>query len=209
MATTTDPRIDEYIARAAPFAREILVKIRRAFHESGPEVTETIKWGRPAFETEHGLLGGMGAFQAHVALTLWRGLEIDDPDGIFEAGENRSMAWVRVPTRKALPAQRVLRDYIARAAARTAEVKRAGRPRKAAAKRRAAPTLPPELARAFALKQHAKARATYEAFSSSAQRDYVTWITSAKREATRTKRLETTLAWLAEGKRRNWKYEAC
>ena len=42
-----------------------------------------------------------------------------------------------------------------------------------------------------------------------AQREYVGWITEAKTDATRQKRLATTLEWLAEGKRRNWKYEAC
>ena len=38
---------------------------------------------------------------------------------------------------------------------------------------------------------------------------YIDWIAEAKTGATRQERLATTLEWLAEGKRRNWKYEAC
>jgi uncharacterized protein YdeI (YjbR/CyaY-like superfamily) len=35
----------------------------------------------------------------------------------------------------------------------------------------------------------------------------VDWIDDAKRPGTRAKRLATTLEWLAEGKKRNWKYD--
>jgi uncharacterized protein YdeI (YjbR/CyaY-like superfamily) len=57
-----------------------------------------------------------------------------------------------------------------------------------------------------ALKKNAKARKTFENFSPSNQRDYVEWVTDAKREETRQQRLTTSIAWLAEGKPRNWKY---
>ena len=53
------------------------------------------------------------------------------------------------------------------------------------------------------------ARATYERFSPSHKREYVEWITEAKTEATRVKRLATTVEWLAEGKPRNWKSMNC
>jgi uncharacterized protein YdeI (YjbR/CyaY-like superfamily) len=65
--------------------------------------------------------------------------------------------------------------------------------------------VPPSLA--GALKRNAKARATWEKFSPSHRREYIAWLTEAKREETRERRLETALEWLAEGKSRNWKYE--
>ena len=43
----------------------------------------------------------------------------------------------------------------------------------------------------------------------SAQRDYLEWIAEAKQEATRDKRIEQAVAWLAEGKSRHWKYQRC
>jgi uncharacterized protein YdeI (YjbR/CyaY-like superfamily) len=62
---------------------------------------------------------------------------------------------------------------------------------------------------AAALKKNRRAAATFEGFSPSHRREYVEWITEAKREDTRKKRLAQTLAWLAEGKSRNWKYQNC
>jgi uncharacterized protein YdeI (YjbR/CyaY-like superfamily) len=58
-----------------------------------------------------------------------------------------------------------------------------------------------------ALAGNAKARATFESFSPSCQREYVEWITEVKREKTRDRRIATTLEWLAEGKQKNWKYK--
>lgn len=36
--------------------------------------------------------------------------------------------------------------------------------------------------------------------------DRVEWITEAKSETTRRRRLDTAIEWMAEGKPRNWKY---
>ena len=53
------------------------------------------------------------------------------------------------------------------------------------------------------------AKATWDAFPPSCQREYVEWVTEAKRDETRTKRLTQTIEMLNEGKRRHWKYENC
>lgn len=202
-----DPRIDAYIAGAAPFARPILTKLRRAFHQGCPGVVETIKWGSPAFE-HGGLLGGMAAFKSHVAFSLWHGMHIEDPEGLFEEVGNRGMAWIKIARVKELPPQTVLRAYIGRAVEYGRAVRarpRAPAPKGGPGARRPAPPTPPALAAALA--EDDAARATFESFPPSAQRDYIEWITEAKRETTRAKRLATTMVWLAEGKRRNWKYE--
>ncbi len=78
--------------------------------------------------------------------------------------------------------------------------KRAQKPRKA----KSEVDVPDELA--AALKKNAKARATFEGFSPSHRREYVEWITEAKREQTRARRIAQAVAWMAEGKARNWKY---
>ncbi|HEU4925715.1 MAG TPA: YdeI/OmpD-associated family protein [Vicinamibacterales bacterium] len=43
-------------------------------------------------------------------------------------------------------------------------------------------------------------------FSPSHRREYIEWVTEAKMDATRAKRLQQAVEWLAEGKPRNWKY---
>jgi uncharacterized protein YdeI (YjbR/CyaY-like superfamily) len=60
-----------------------------------------------------------------------------------------------------------------------------------------------------ALDANAAAKATFDGFPPSAQREYVEWVSESKRDETRTKRLGQTIEWLAEGKRRHWKYADC
>ena len=66
--------------------------------------------------------------------------------------------------------------------------------------------VPPELE--AALTRHEGARASFEAFSRSHRREYCEWIAEAKRDDTKTKRVEQAIEMLAEGKARNWKYGA-
>jgi len=68
----TDPRVDTYIKKAAPFARPILTKLRAAVHEACPEAEETIKWGMPFFLTDGKILCYMAAFKAHAGFGFWR-----------------------------------------------------------------------------------------------------------------------------------------
>ena len=58
-----------------------------------------------------------------------------------------------------------------------------------------------------ALKKNKQASATFAGFSPSHRREYIEWITEAKTDATRDRRLATAIEWMSEGKGRNWKYE--
>lgn len=69
--------------------------------------------------------------------------------------------------------------------------------------RRTPARMPPDLA--AALQKHQKAKRAFDAFSPSHRRAYIEWITEAKREETRQRRIETALRWIAAGKSRNWK----
>ena len=103
-----------------------------------------------------------------------------------------------------LPPRKVLTAYIREAMALNAAGKK---PRKAPAKKRPAPRPPRDLL--DALKAEPKALATFEGFPPSHKREYVAWVTEAKREVTRRKRIAQAVAWMAEGKPRNWKYMDC
>jgi len=76
------PRVDAYTDAAEPFARPILVRIRRLFHEACPEIAETLEWGAPFFE-HRGLVGSMSAIQRHVALGFWKGDQLTGPERHF------------------------------------------------------------------------------------------------------------------------------
>jgi uncharacterized protein YdeI (YjbR/CyaY-like superfamily) len=60
-----------------------------------------------------------------------------------------------------------------------------------------------------ALKTNKKALTAFENFSYSHKKEYVQWITEAKREETRKQRLTTAIEWMAEGKSRHWKHVKC
>ena len=206
-----DSRVDAYIAAQPDFARPLLKKIRAAFHAGCPDLVETIKWGVPSFERNK-MLGGMAAFKEHVSYGFWRAEDMDDPEGLL--GETRKQSPMRIQARTAkdLPTKKVLVSYVKQAAALDAEAppKKAvtqKATKKTAAKLSAAAKPPKDLLDAIAA--NGAAHAFWKTLAPGYRRDYVEWVTEAKRDATRAKRLATTVEWLAEGKRRNWKYESC
>lgn len=211
---TRSTAVDAYIAQAAPFAQPILKKLRRLYHKACPQVTETMKWGFPHFESQ-GILGSMAAFKKHVSFGFWKGDQLPDPHGLLEGIGATTMAAVRVSDVKELPDDDILSAYIEAAARLNAEsaAEKAARPKaeKSGSKpkkpKRPEAAVPDDLA--AALRSHSAARATFDAFPPSDRREYVEWITSAKRPETRERRIATALEWLAEGKSRNWKYEKC
>lgn len=196
-----DPRIDAYIAKSAEFARPILEHLRALVHEACPEVEESLKWSMPFFSYKAAPMCMMAAFKQHCSFGFWLSKEVTGGSGEDGMGQFGKLASL-----KDLPPDRQLSAYLKKAMAlNEAGVKKA-RP-KAAAK--PAPTLPDDLSALLAQKKHAAARKAWESFPPGAQREYVDWIAEAKTGATRQKRLATTLEWLAEGKRRHWKYEKC
>ncbi|HET7576722.1 MAG TPA: YdeI/OmpD-associated family protein [Sphingomicrobium sp.] len=195
-----EPRIDTYIARAQPFARPILEKVRERVHAAVPGVEEAVKWGAPGFTIEGKILLIMAAFKAHAALNFWRGQEIGD--GQAKAGAMGQFG--RLTSIDDLPPDAEL-DAIIREAAALA--KTAPAPRKTKHSPKPAPELHPDFAAALAKAPNAKA--ALDGFPPSAQRDYVEWIAEAKQDVTRAKRIATAIEWLSEGKRRHWKYQNC
>jgi uncharacterized protein YdeI (YjbR/CyaY-like superfamily) len=196
-AVVRDPRVDAYIARAAEFARPILTHFRAVVHEADPAATETLKWGHPAFMHD-GILCGMAAFKAHCAISFWRGSLIVNRDGRTADAMGQ---FGRITTLGDLPSKTVLTRYVKEAVRLNVEGVKPARPRKP----KPPAAVPDDLA--AALRRHKAARETFERFSPSQRREYIEWITEAKRAATRAARIRTTLEWLAEGKQRNWKYQ--
>jgi uncharacterized protein YdeI (YjbR/CyaY-like superfamily) len=184
-----DPRIDAYIAKANDYAKPILKQIRAAVHKGHPAVSETIKWGVPAYVDERGILCMTAAFKQHCGWVFWTGRKPATVD---------AKRFQRITSVEELPSQRDLVGLVKEAA-------RAETPKKKAPK----PTPKPVKAPAdfvAALSKHPKARAAFDAFPPSHKREYVDWIDSAKADETRQRRLTTAIEWIAAGRSRNWKY---
>ncbi|HET9813387.1 MAG TPA: YdeI/OmpD-associated family protein [Sphingomicrobium sp.] len=195
-----DPRTDAYIAKAQPFARPILEHIRERVHAAAPEAEETTKWGAPAFTVDGKILLIMAAFKAHAVINFWRGQELRgeqaNADAMGQFGKLKSVA--------DLPPDAELDRLVGEAAALA---RSAPAPRKTKHAPRPAPEMHAEFAAALA--EAPRARAAFDSFSPSAQRDYLEWVSEAKQNATRAKRIATAVEWLSEGKKRHWKYQNC
>jgi len=195
-----DPRIDAYIAKAQPFARPILEHVRERVHATLPDVEEAVKWSMPAYLAGGKIVLITAAFKTHTALNFWRGQELESShDSVGAMGQ-----FGRITSLDELPNDAEL-DRLIREAAELA--KSAPAPRKAKHEPKPAPKLHPEFAAALA--EAPKAKEALDSFPPSAQRDYFEWISEAKQNATRAKRIKTAIEWLSEGKRRHWKYQSC
>ena len=194
---TKDARIDAYIAAAQPFARPILTFIRNAVHAGCPEIEETLKWRRPAFMYK-GILCGMAAFKEHVTFGFWKASAMN---GVGGKAADAAGQFGRITAVRDLPDRKTLVRLVKEAAALHDEGVKAPRMKGAPKK----PLKEPDYF-AAALKKNRKALAAYEAFSPSHKREYLEWILDAKAEATRQRRLDTAIEWIAQGKPRNWKY---
>jgi uncharacterized protein YdeI (YjbR/CyaY-like superfamily) len=191
-----DPRVDQYIAEAAPFARPILRHLRKTIHRGCPAAVETIKWHTPFFDYK-GLLCGMAAFKAHCALFFWRDVRVR-PQTAKSGGRGQ---FGRITCLADLPSDAHLLACLREAVAQ----RDAGKTVKAVRRPAKDVPVPADLRRALA--STPKAAANFRDFSPSHRREYVTWITEAKRPETRARRLATALTWIADGKHQNWKYE--
>lgn len=202
----TDPRIDAYIERAAPFARPILVHVRALVRQACPGVEETIKWGMPTFMHAGGILCGMAAFKQHASFGFWKhAMVVGEGERADEKPRDGMGSYGKLTALDDLPTKKILLAHIRKAMKLNEDGVKVPAARKAAP--RPAPETPADLLAAF--KQDKAAQATFDAFPPSCKREYIEWIVEAKREDTRAKRLAQAVEWLAEGKRRNWKYENC
>jgi uncharacterized protein YdeI (YjbR/CyaY-like superfamily) len=192
--------VDAYIAKSPAYAQPILKKIRSLFHKACPQIEETIKWGFPHFEHK-GIVGSMAAFKHYVTYGFWKAKLMDDAHGLLAKMAKASMGHASVSAVSQLPADKILLEYIRQAVALNEQGVKVPARKKRARKELDVPGYV-----ILALKKNKRALATFESFSPTNKREYVEWITEAKRDETRAQRLATAIAWMSEGKPKNWKY---
>jgi uncharacterized protein YdeI (YjbR/CyaY-like superfamily) len=197
-----DPRVDAYIAKSAAFARPILEHLRDIVHEACPGAEEGLKWSMPHF-MYHGILCGMAAHTQHCSFGFWKGALVvgqeaaESRDGMGHLG--------RITSLEDLPPKKLLVGYIRKAMRLNEEGVPSPSRSREARKPKPEPQVPTELA--AALRKNPQAQTVFKGFSPSHRREYVQWISEAKSEATRNRRLEKTIEQLVEGKPHNWKYQ--
>ena len=194
----TDARIDEYIAKAPPFAQPILRHIRATVHAAVPGLVETVKWSMPHFLHNGKNLAGMAAFKAHCAMMIHGDGRQGDAMGQFG----------KIAALGDLPGDNELKSKLVAARERIDSEGTALKKKPAGKKAvKPEPAIPAEFA--TALNNNPAAKSAIEALAPSHRREYIEWIADAKRPETRDKRIATAIAQLSDGKKLNWKYENC
>lgn len=201
---TKEKKIDAYIAKSADFAIPILNHIRELVHKTCPGTEEKIKWGMPFFDYKGEMLCHMAAFKQHAVMSFWKASLMKDPALMENAKSEVSMGHLgRLTSMKDLPADKKIIAWIKEAMALNDKgIKLPSKPKAAEKKELVVPDYFTK-----ALSKNKKALQTFEAFAYSHKKEYLEWITGAKTEETRNKRIASAIEMIAEGKSRNWKYK--
>lgn len=203
--TSKSEAIDAYIQKANDFAKPILDYLRKCVHKACPEVQETLKWGFPHFLYQDQILCSMASFKNHCAFGFWHAALMQDPENILENGKERSaMGHLgKLEKRSDLPSVTTLSKYIKQA---ITLIDNGAKISKKEPEKNRVLLVPDEISKA--LKSVPEANKFFKRLSYSHQKEYIEWITEAKTEPTKLKRLKQTIEWLEEGKSRNWKYKS-
>lgn len=195
-------KIDSYIEKSQDFAQPILHYIRETVHEYCPEAQETMKWSFPHFIYKGKNLCAMASFKQHCTFGFWLEKEMKTMQEITQDIEKNSMFSLGKITKiEDLPSKPQLKKAIKEAM----ELTNMGVTMKKVAPSKIEMEIPDYFL--SALQAQPTAKEIFENASTSFRKEYIAWVTEAKTEATRSKRLEQSLEWIAEGKGRNWKYQ--
>lgn len=194
-ASTRDP--DEWMERAPEFSRPLAERVRERIHRAAPDLAESIKWNVLSFSGRK-LVCGLSACKRHLGIVFFLGTELADRAGLFDAaGEaNTNLRTIRVTTLERF-------DWPAFEALLHAAVELDDRrdvPPAPKVKREPWP-VPEFFAEALARKSNRKAAEGFARLAPSCQREYLVWLSTARREETRQRRLAETLAALAGGRK--------
>jgi len=185
---------DRWIENCPDFSRPICTQLREWIIRWEPDLTESVKWNALCFSGRK-LVCGLSGCKKHVAFTFFRGTELLDRAELFDGGEdNTAIRNIRITSLEHI-SREALRKLLREAVNLDADPDRLPPP-----PRRREPWPMPDFF-AEALQKNQKAAAGYAAFAPTYQREYLVWLTTAKREETRSKRLEQTLAALAAGRK--------
>ncbi len=197
-----DKRIDNYILKSADFAIPILNHLRELVHFACPEVEEAIKWSFPHFGYKGEMMCSMASFKQHCAFGFWKASLMKDKKLMANAKGETSMGHLgRISSLNDLPSDTTMVRYIKEAMKLNELGMKVEKKKPLPAKELIVPN--------YFMKELRKNKAalnTFETFSPSNKKEYVTWIIEAKTDETRAKRMEQALEWMEEGKPRNWKY---
>lgn len=199
-----DSKVDLYVAESEDFAKPILEHWRQLVHDNCPEVVEAIKWSIPHFDYKGDFMCVMASYKSHCSFSFIKAELMTDP----RLKESKSLKPIqrflgKITRLEDLPPDAEFVAFLKEAMALNEQRIKVTRPKSEQ------PAASVEVPDYFTEKLVANpaAKTVFESKSASFQKDYLVWILDAKTEATREKRMEEAVEWIAEGKGRFWKYK--
>ena len=197
-------KIDAAIAAAPDFAKPVMQQLREVILGASPDLVEDWKWRTSCVASPSGLICGYAAFKAHVSLHFFKGNLIDSPETkLFDPSScdttSRHIKFTDASQIKPAALKRLVKAAIKTEASGAKHPKKTKRDL----------TVPDELTAELKKKKNTKAHKFFDSLPYSAQKEFVVWITGAKREETKTRRLAQTIEMLSRGERKNEKYRNC
>ncbi len=188
--------IDEGISELEPFAQVICKRLRKLILSSDPEIIEDWKWG-PNYYL-NGMVCGYWGFKKHVSFVFFQGSLLKDKKKILQENpgnvHNRHIKFTDV---KQID-DKVILEYLFEAI----DNNRKGL--KITETKDKTIVTPDDATKAF---KKAKVLAYFDSLAFSHRKEYIQWIESAKKEETRTKRIEQAIEKLKDKQGLNDRYK--
>lgn len=184
--------INQYISGLPPFSKAICKKLRQIILNADPDIQEDWKWG-PHYSCQ-GMVCGYGAFTHHVKFTFFNGAAMKDALKLFnhcvDNEFSRSIKYTNVSEIN----EKVITAYIQQ----SVSINKEGFKREIKNK---TVEVPDDLQ--AALRKNKTALTFFDQLSYGYKKDYVQWVTSAKRTETRTDRIAKLVIRCSEKKKMN------
>ena len=194
-ARTKDP--GEWLETCPSFSQPLAAEVVEWILRWEPDLTESIKWNTLCFSGRK-LICGLSACQHHLGISFFRGTELPDPDDLFggDGKDNTNIRTVRIRSLDGFNVE-AFRALLHAAVELDADPMIPPAPK---LKRKPWP-LPAFFKKALAEKRNRTAAENFKNLAPSCQREYIVWLTTARRAETRARRLKETLAALSAGRK--------
>jgi len=178
--------IDIYIQNAPEFSQEILLHFRKLVHQTIPDVEEQIKWKFPHFIYNKEMICSMAAFSKHCAFSFPKAALMKDKTLLEKAKTEEAMGhFGKIKTLQDLPSDSKIKAYI------KDSISLIGQKSQEKIITVAIPKVLKNL-----LEENKKAEACFLKMSPSHQKEYINYISEAKKEETQMRRAEKVLEML-------------
>ena len=194
-------KVDEYITKKENWRKEL--ELLRSVFQKMP-LEETIKWGAPTYVFNGKNVVGLAGFKNYCGLWFFQGALLKDKQKVFinaQEGKTKAMLQWRFNSIDEIDTE-LIKKYVLEAI----ENVKLGKEIKPNRTKKEL-IIPIELQQE--LNSNKKLKKGFDSFSLSKQREYADYISEAKRESTKLKRLEKIIPMIISGVGLHDKYKNC